>query len=163
MCVWAGGGAEGEQADFALRQADCTKHGAWCRVWSHDPKIMTWTETKSRMPNWLSHSGAPTWVSFDRFYIYMVRKGIRDNFCVCGLGNYVVHLTPRRKRLEEEQTWVGKSSVPFWTYKLRYSYCFFFFSSHRLSNKDIGYMNLESWERLGLEIYIWSNQHTDAI
>lgn len=45
--------------------------------------------------------------------------------------------------------------VPFWTYK------FEMLLTH--SNKDIGCMNLESWEKFGLEIYVQSNQHTDAI
>ena len=33
--------------------------GAWRRAGSHNPEIMTWTETKSQMPNQLSHPVAP--------------------------------------------------------------------------------------------------------
>lgn len=64
-------------------------------------------------------------------------------------------LTLRWRRQEGAQVWVGKSSGSFWTYKFEMPLGY--------SDGDIGYMNLEFWGRLGLEIYIWSNQHTDAI
>ena len=31
------------------------EHGAWLGAWSHDPEIMAWAETKSRMLKRLSH------------------------------------------------------------------------------------------------------------
>ena len=36
-----------------------TEHGAYCSVLSHDPKNMTWAETKSLMLNSLSHPDTP--------------------------------------------------------------------------------------------------------
>ena len=36
-----------------------TQHGARHGARSHDPGIMTWTEIKSQMLNWLIHPGAP--------------------------------------------------------------------------------------------------------
>ena len=52
-----GRGAEGE------RESSCrfyTKHRAQHRAWSHDPEIMTWTETKSPVLKQLSHLDSPS-------------------------------------------------------------------------------------------------------
>jgi len=46
------------QTDSAL------EHRAWGRALSHDPEIMTWTETKSQTLNQLCHPGAPLFITF---------------------------------------------------------------------------------------------------
>ena len=50
--------AEGEGKKIILSRFHI-QCGAWLRVQSHNPEIMTWAETKGQMLNWLSHSGAP--------------------------------------------------------------------------------------------------------
>ena len=42
------------------------KQGAQRGALSHDPKIMTWAETKSRKLNWLHHPGAPKFYTFNK-------------------------------------------------------------------------------------------------
>ena len=41
------------------------EHECPCRAWSHDSKIPTCAETKSRLLNWLCHPGVPIWNVFD--------------------------------------------------------------------------------------------------
>ena len=48
------------------------QHRALYGAGSHNPEIMTWAETKSQMPNQLSHPGAPQNKSFfKRFYVFI--------------------------------------------------------------------------------------------
>lgn len=42
---------------FFFKQAP--QHGAQCSAWTHDPKMKTWAEIKSRTLNLLTHPSAP--------------------------------------------------------------------------------------------------------
>lgn len=46
----------GRRKQETVKQAS-TQRGAWCRAWSQDSGIMTWTEIKSRMLNQMSFPG----------------------------------------------------------------------------------------------------------
>lgn len=56
--MWARGGAEGEREP----QADSTLNLELTQGGTHDTKIMTWLEIKSRMLNPLSHRGVSKYV-----------------------------------------------------------------------------------------------------
>ena len=67
----AGGGAEGEEDKWTPYWG-----GAQQGALSQDPEIMTWTEIKSQMLNWLSHPDAPSPHIFGKFSLLILKNGV---------------------------------------------------------------------------------------
>ena len=64
--AWAGERSRGEE-QREREKILCRLHAQcrpWCGAWSYNLGIMTWAESKSQMPNQLSHLGGPPWIFF---------------------------------------------------------------------------------------------------